>query len=137
MHNIRLDAYQTAPWFCVFVFAICVDIFLGTVAAWANKTANSAASRTGMLRKFAMLGVVLGLAVADGLFPSIPIMVAGNTVTLTLAAIACAWWCVTEAQSILENLGVLGVPVPKFARERLIQLRKSLEDAEAERQEPS
>lgn len=123
--NVQAAMRSTMPLVLAFVTAIAVDITLGLMAAFASKTANSAVSRVGMMRKFGQLAIVLLCLVADGLFPQL-ITFRGNS--MTVASFACVVWLVYEALSIVENAALLGIPVPRWVRDRLEQVRKQLDE---------
>ena len=117
----------TMPYFTTLLCAVACDILLGTAAAWAKSVASSATSRIGMLRKAALVGVTLAFAVADGIFPQFTLVLPIGTFSITMAGGLCVFWIVTEAISILEKLTLLGVPIPRGVRERLLQVRKAFD----------
>lgn len=128
LYSIRADFELTWPAFVVFMTAIFLDVLLGTAAAWACHTASSAVSRVGMLRKAAMVAVVLGFAVADGIFPTLPLTLPLlGSVRVTLAAGCSIFWILTESQSMAEKAVLLGLPVPKGIRKRLAQVRSAFD----------
>lgn len=127
--SIIADFWVSFPVLCVFGTSVAVDVILGTMAGWALHVASSATSRAGMMRKFAMAAVTLGFMVADGIFPTVPLTlpIVGK-VQVTIAMGVSAFWILTELQSIVEKLAILGVPMPKGIRKRLIQVQKAAFD---------
>lgn len=123
LEAIRGDFMVTMPFFLVFVAMVVSDILLGVGAAWAAGIVNSAVSRLGITRKLAMIGIVLLAAIVDGLFP----MVTAWSFQTTFAALACLFWMLTEAISMTEKAGMLGLPMPKGLKKRLSQLRSAMD----------
>lgn len=123
LEAIRADFMVTMPYFVVFVAMVLADIILGVAAAWAAAIVNSAVSRLGITRKLAMIGIVLLAAVVDGLFPMITVF----GMYLPFAALASCFWMLTEAISMTEKAGMLGLPMPKGVKKRLAQLRNSID----------
>ncbi len=130
LRSIRADFELTWPVFVVLITAIFLDVVLGTAAAWARHIASSSVSRVGMLRKAAMVAVVLGFAVADGIFPTLPLTLPGlGSLQVTLAAGCSLFWILTELQSMAEKAVLLGLPVPKGIRMRLSQVRSTFDSS--------
>lgn len=133
---IIADFWVTFPVFSVFGVCVFIDVLIGTMAAWSLNQASSAVSRLGMMRKFAMVAVVLGFMVADGIFPTVPVtMPVLGAVEVTLAQGCCAFWILTELQSMAEKAVLLGLPVPKGIRKRLKQVQQATFEFGAEKDE--
>jgi len=100
----------------VWVLCLAVDYVTGTMLACRTKRWSSVQARDGIWGKFSCMLVVLVTAVLDvivGLavvyIPALPFVY-----TAWLSPIVLAWYILTEAGSILENLGELGVKLPPF-----------------------
>lgn len=118
----------TMPWAVLFGTALGLDVALGIAAAWAKERASSSVSRIGIVRKLAMISIVLGFAVADGVFPQVVVAIPLiGSLSLTLAGVAAFFLTITEAHSILEKWVMLGLPLPKNIKKRLIQVRDSFD----------
>lgn len=100
---------------------MAVDYLTGLMVAGifhkSNKTEtgalNSKAGWQGIVRKFAQLLVVLIAVYVDKLI--------GINYTRIAAII---FFCANEGLSILENVGLMGVPYPKFLKDALEALRE-------------
>ena len=102
------------------VYAIAFDIVTGMVAAWIDKSIDSAVSRRGMGRKLMEL---LGVAAAEMVGRQLDIEVTAPWGGVWgLGAAVAGYYCVHEALSITENLARAGVPMPEWALVRLKQL---------------
>ncbi len=75
---------------------------------------SSSAGFMGLLRKCCILLVVLLAVVLDGMAGTGGFIRAG----------VCLFFTANEGLSILENLGLMGVPYPRFLREMLEAMRK-------------
>ena len=96
---------------------MAVDFATGFLKAWARREVQSAKMRAGLAKKLGEIAALLvsklctvGMALPDELMTG---------VSLYIAAM--------ELVSITENLALLGVPVPKKAREKLKNVRDEIE----------
>ena len=81
---------------------MAVDYLTGTINAAISKTLNSSTGFVGLLRKGAMLLVVIVAAQLDKLL--------GESV---FRSITCMFYIANEGISILENCAEIGIPLPK------------------------
>ncbi len=79
---------------------------------------SSRAGFVGLLRKCCILLVVLLAVVLDGMAGTGGFIRAG----------VCLFFTANEGLSILENLGLMGVPYPRFLREMLEAMRKQSDE---------
>ncbi len=94
------------------VFLVITDYILGVLAAGINEEINSNVGFKGIFKKV-ILFVPVGVAYALD-------QVLGSEVLRNMAI----WFYIgNEGISITENLGKAGVPIPKFMREILVQLK--------------
>lgn len=101
------------------VFLVITDYVLGITAAGINGEINSSVGFKGIFRKV-ILFVPVGVAYALD-------QVLGSEVLRNMAI----WFYIgNEGISIIENLGKAGVPIPKFMREILVQLRDTSDKGE-------
>jgi len=102
------------------VYAIAFDIVTGLIAAWMDKSIDSAVSRRGMGKKLMEL---LGVAAAEIVGRQLDIEVTAPWGGVWgLGAAVAGYYCVHEALSITENLARAGVPMPDWALGRLKQI---------------
>ncbi len=96
------------------VYAMLLDFVTGWMVALKMHKANSSTSRGGVIRKAAYFGAI-ALAYLVDLVTKQEAPLAVNVTTLFLFF--------TEAVSVVEHLGVLGVPLPTWLKTRLTKLR--------------
>lgn len=101
------------PTFPILLGAMLLDVLTGLAAAFGTKTLSSSVSWRGMMKKFATVMVV---ALAVLLEPIVP----GQVPLGTLATVG---FIVSEALSVLENAGRLGVLPPFLLRDALQKLQ--------------
>lgn len=99
----------------VLVFLMIFDYVTGVIAAWIKKEISSQKSIVGVIKKLAYLMIVV-----MGCFFDLVAMYMAQGIGLNFStggavgvAVIC-WLIGTESISIIENLGVIGVPVPPF-----------------------
>lgn len=90
-----------------------LDILTGTLLALAKKTLSSSMSFRGMAKKAAVL-IILGVCGTLQPFAN----------GIPLLAPCAAWFIVSEAISIIEHCGALGVPLPPFLLDSLAKIRE-------------
>lgn len=101
------------------VLLVITDYILGITAAGINGEVNSNVGFKGIFRKV-ILFVPVGVAYALD-------QVLGSEVLRNMAI----WFYIgNEGISIVENLGKAGVPIPKFMREILVQLKDTSDKGE-------
>jgi len=126
-----------APALLLLLGAIVLDYVTGLARAWLRGELSSARGLRGVVKKLCyLLGVAAGFA-ADlmlsltaeglGLAGGLPAYF-GLLVTLMLAT--------GELLSVLENLGEIGIPMPRALRQALVRLHEQ-EDEEAETDDPA
>ncbi|HUW09327.1 MAG TPA: phage holin family protein [Anaerolineae bacterium] len=92
---------------------IVLDIISGWIRAFIQKELSSEESFRGTAKKVLIYVIVAVAAQADRL-----------TGTALVRNVVIAWYCATEALSILENTVAAGLPVPEFLKEALKQLNE-------------
>lgn len=103
----------------VLVRCMILDYAFGLLGAIKNKNVNSEIMFWGGIRKGAILAVVSIAVMADGL-------VRNDDPIFRTAAVY--FYIGREGWSITENLGILGVPLPKFLKSVLTQLQEKGEE---------
>lgn len=102
----------------VLVIMICTDFITGILKALINKDLQSREMMVGMIRKILiMVCVCLAFEVDKAL--AIHAANAGIEYNIDLRLFVIIYFCVEELLSILENMVVIGVPVPKFVTQFL------------------
>ena len=96
----------------VLIALMAIDIAMGLLCAFFAKQLSSSASWRGTAKKAGTLLIVAVSAVLDPYVPDV-----------ALAKVVALFYCVTEALSILENAGRLGIPLPSSLLETLSKLR--------------
>lgn len=96
------------------VFCLIADYVTGVLGAVRTKMLNSEVMFWGGLRKAIIIGVIAFSVLMDGLM--------GNA-TPVFRMLAIYFYVGREGLSIIENLGVLGVPLPAFVEKAFEQLR--------------
>lgn len=114
----------------VLLCANVVDYITGVWAAAVNHNLNSQKGASGPLKK---LGYWVSIGVAFGV--DLLFIYGGPLIKLQLfsSPLICPavsmWLALNELLSIVENLGMLGVPIPKFLKQAIALLRDSVEDS--------
>lgn len=95
---------------------MAIDFATGFLNAWARREVQSAKMRTGLAKKLGEIAALLAVKTcAEGMAIPAEIM---TGVSLYIVAM--------ELLSITENLALLGVPVPKKAKDKLKNVRDDL-----------
>lgn len=92
---------------------VCVDYITGTVRAIKERKLNSRTGFIGLLKKALIFTVVLLAHVLDEV-----------TGVGALRSMAVMFYISNEGISIIENLGMIGVPFPPKIKEVLEQIKK-------------
>lgn len=96
------------------VFCLVADYVTGVLGAVRTRTLNSEVMFWGGLRKAIIIGVIAFSVLMDAMM--------GNS-TPVFRMLALYFYIGREGLSIIENLGVLGVPLPAFVEKVFDQLR--------------
>lgn len=102
-----------AALYCL-VIAIALDYISGLIKAYNTKTLSSKIGLKGILKKVGVLIIVMLAVLID--------RVTGETGAIRTLVIY--YFVANEGLSILENLGEAGLPIPKFLKDALKNLRK-------------
>src|SRR5690554_3609387 len=113
----------------ILVILMIFDYITGVMAAFARKDLASRKGVVGILKKVSfMLLVTLGFLL-DFVISYLMQEKAGTAFsTGGMFGIATTLWLIgTEGMSIIENLGVIGVPIPKFLKPAFSKLKNQAE----------
>ena len=114
----------------ILVILMIFDYITGVMAAFVRKDLASWKGVVGILKKVSfMLLVTLGFLL-DFIISYLVQEKAGATFsTGGIFGIATTLWLIgTEGMSIIENLGVIGVPIPKFLKPAFSKLKNQAEE---------
>ncbi len=103
-----------------------LDIFLGSIRAIYEKKWNSTVGINGALRKVAMIGALLFLLVADKLLninflDLLPQTISGSFKMIGLAGVFGILFLLYESASILKNMVLCGLPIPKKLKSKITE----------------
>jgi toxin secretion/phage lysis holin len=138
VQNIRSDWQITSAYFAVLASAMALDILLGMLIAFKGQKLDSSVGRVGVIRKVAVMLMVLMVSVFDGVVPAFPINISGQHFVMPVASIACIWFIVgVEWVSLSEKAKVLGIPMPKRLSDALTRVREQLSDENEQKKDIS
>lgn len=99
----------------VWVAAMVLDYLSGTFAAMKNGNWSSQVARQGLWHKAGMVLAVLVAALADlGLSVAVSELDIGFAWPGAVLPIVLLWYILTELGSVLENVTIMGAPVPAW-----------------------
>lgn len=113
----------------VFVCALAGDFATGSAVAAKEGNWSSSAAREGLWHK---AGSILAVLLAGGadfmvrlVVANVPALSLPFDYTMLICPLVLVWYILTEFGSIIENIGALGAPLPKF----LVRMIKSFGNA--------
>lgn len=95
------------------LIVICIDYVTGVLQAIYNKKLNSTIGVKGIVKKFAYLCIVALSVILD--------KITGNSGVIR--TIVIYFFVANDGISIVENIGKMGIPLPKKVKETLEQLK--------------
>lgn len=113
-------------------FLLCligVDIFTGILKAVKQKSLSSTSMRDGLFKKSIIILIIVLAVRGDFVIKDFfghPIM--WNDHELYLRTAFCLWFMLEELISVIENADVLGVPLPKWLKDVLIQVNDNINE---------
>lgn len=116
--------YALGGWdkcFIILVSLMAVDYITGVIAAVIAGKVDSEVGFKGILRKAAILLVIIVATQLDRLL---------NEGTWVFRTLVCYFYIANEGISILENVGKCGIPLPKKLVNALVQLKNKGEGEE-------
>jgi toxin secretion/phage lysis holin len=100
------------------LIAIALDYVSGIIKAFTTKTLSSRIGFSGIVKKLGILLLVMVSVLVD--------RVSGNTGAIRTLVIY--YFVANEGLSIVENLSIAGIPIPKGLKNALKVIRKESED---------
>ena len=114
----------------ILIVVMIIDYISGMAKAWIKAELSSKVGLKGIIKKICYLLVVCVAAVVDWLITSGLQKVGINiTVNYLIGVIVTIWLIINELISILENLSVVGVPLPPFLSAVVHKLKISVENS--------
>ena len=120
----------------ILVLVLVGDYITGLIKAWITKSINSRTGIIGIVKKICYLLVVCCAMCADWIIIN-ALDYAGVDYKLPFAFgfVVIIWLIINELISMLENLSVIGVPMPSFLCKIVKKLRTTVENAVANEKE--
>lgn len=119
--------------FYLLITTILLDIFLGSLRALNERKWNSAIGINGILRKTAMIGSSIFLIVIDTILKINLLFFIPNEITETLKLneigifeLFALMFILYETTSILKNMVLCGLPIPKRIKTKIEKLLNAL-----------
>lgn len=111
-----------------------IDYTSGMLKAWLTSTLSSRIGIKGIVKKVCYLLIVAVAAVVDWLIQSALTQIGIHIdVNMYIGLIVTVWLIINELISILENLAVIGVPLPNLLTKIIKKLKVAVENtAESE-----
>lgn len=106
----------------VLIVLMVLDYITGVLNGYLTKTLNSEIGFKGLLKKFLILIVMIIAVMLDRLM---------NTGDWVFRTLVCYFYIANEGISLLENISIMGVPIPTKIKDALEQLNNE----ETEKQE--
>lgn len=133
LNSITINSISQNPIIVILLLCIGLDIFLGSIRAGKEHKWNSTVGINGMLRKVAMIGCIFFLAIFDKLLNlNLLFMVPENVLNvINLERVAtCEFFGILyilyEATSVLKNMVLCDLPVPKKLHESVEKMLKQM-----------
>ena len=99
----------------VLIFAMIVDYATGMAAAWHSSALSSKKGVFGIVKKISYLALIcVGMGVDWLIYSGLQSVNVRLGYTFFFGVLVTIWLIINELISILENLGTIGVPLPKF-----------------------
>lgn len=115
----------------VWILAMGLDYASGTAKAKKLGTWSSTIARDGLWHKASEIIAVLAALLLDVaisvVLPNVPGLSVEISYSFLLCPLVTVWYIVTEAGSIVENVGEMGGPVPKWLRKAIAALKDTVD----------
>ncbi|MBQ8965874.1 phage holin family protein [Ruminococcus sp.] len=113
----------------ILIAVMIIDYASGMIKAWINAELSSKTGIKGIIKKVSYLLVVCVAAVVDWLITS-GLQKIGISIDINylFGVIVAIWLIINELISILENLAVIGVPLPPFLTQTVHKLKIAVEN---------
>lgn len=120
----------------ILITVMIIDYASGMIKAWINAELSSRIGIKGIVKKVCYLLVVVSAAVVDWLLAS-GLQKVGVDIKINylFGVIVAIWLIINELISILENLAIIGVPLPPFLTQIVHKLKIAVEN-NTEKEDP-
>ena len=113
----------------VLMIAMIIDYVTGMVSAWHKAELSSKKGIFGIVKKISYLGLVcVGMGVDWLIYSGLHSVGVDLGYTIFFGVLVTIWLIINELISILENLGTIGVPLPKFLLKIIKKLKTTTEN---------
>ena len=113
----------------VLMIAMIIDYVTGMVSAWHKAELSSKKGIFGIVKKISYLGLVcVGMGVDWLIYSGLHSVGVDLGYTIFFGVLVTIWLVINELISILENLGSIGVPLPKFLLTIIKKLKTTTEN---------
>ena len=129
---IALYAHHLRAPLVLLIVMVTLDYVTGMICATVTRRLSSERGWLGILKKVCYFAVVCVSIGMDRLFSLIAETVGLSYAPgLPISVFVTSWLVINEAISILENLALIGVPVPAFLKRLIRRLKVSVEQEAA------
>lgn len=112
------------------LLVMVIDYITGMIKAWINAGLSSRTGIKGIVKKVCYLLVVCVAAVVDWLLASgLQKMGIDVEINYLFGVIVAIWLIINELISILENLAIIGVPLPSLLTQIVHKLKVAVENS--------
>ena len=112
---------------------MAIDYLTGSAAALRAGEWSSSVARDGIWHKVGSIVAVVVAAILDmvisTIISNIPNVTLPFTYSVLLGPLVVIWYILTEAGSIIENIGALGAPIPSWLSKMIETLKSKVDDA--------
>ena len=132
-------AAMTALWgwfgwiIVAWIACMAIDYLTGSAAALRAGEWSSSVARDGIWHKVGSIVAVVVAAILDmvisTVISNIPNVTLPFTYSVLLGPLVVIWYILTEAGSIIENVGALGAPIPAWLSKMIETLKSNVDDA--------
>lgn len=132
-------AAMTALWgwfgwiIVAWIACMAIDYLTGSAAALRAGEWSSSVARDGIWHKVGSIVAVVVAAILDmvisTIISNIPNVTLPFTYSVLLGPLVVIWYILTEAGSIIENVGALGAPIPAWLSKMIETLKSNVDDA--------
>lgn len=113
----------------VLMIAMIIDYVTGMISAWHKAELSSKKGVFGIVKKVSYLGLVcVGMGVDWLIYSGLHSVGVDLGYTIFFGVLVTIWLVINELISILENLGAIGVPLPKFLLKIIKKLKTTTEN---------
>ena len=113
----------------ILIIAMIIDYVTGMISAWHKAELSSKKGVFGIVKKVSYLGLVcVGMGVDWLIYSGLHSVGVDLGYTIFFGVLVTIWLVINELISILENLGSIGVPLPKFLLTIIKKLKTTTEN---------